>query len=174
MVLHLSAKVSDVSGNQSDYALQCIVFETWAKVFLRFDYSMYMRTRIKVCSRKSHHFGLRPKCRDLLRKNNIFYRPRYSNSSLSFGYLILNILPTYEERVSSFEFRVSQTRGWPPFRVRKPGTSRCLSFSFLPLGLPTPCQMHVCHVDQEIMKVSHRCVGTHRPFLGFCVHIYNN
>ena len=28
VVLHLSAKVSDVSGNQSDYALQCIVFET--------------------------------------------------------------------------------------------------------------------------------------------------
>ena len=59
---------SDVSGNQSDYVLQCIVFESWAKVFLRFDYSVYMRTRIKVCSRKSHHFGLRPKCRDLLRK----------------------------------------------------------------------------------------------------------
>ena len=58
---------SDVSGNQSDYVLQCIVFESWAKVFLRFDYSVYMRTRIKVCSRKSHHFGLRPKCRDLLR-----------------------------------------------------------------------------------------------------------
>ena len=65
MVLHLSAKVSDVSGNQSDYALQCIVL---SKSFLRFDYSVYMRTRIKVCSRKSHHFGLRPKCRDLLRK----------------------------------------------------------------------------------------------------------
>ena len=62
---------SDVSGNQSDYVLQCIVFESWAKVFLRVDYSVYMRTRIKVCSRKSHHFGLRPKCRDLLRNKII-------------------------------------------------------------------------------------------------------
>ena len=35
-------------------------------------------------------------------KNNIFYRPRYSNSSLSFGYLILNILPTYSSLLFLF------------------------------------------------------------------------